>query len=78
MADKTAFLALFGPSASPTPIRAEPALLMTDLISAKSRLIRPGVVIKSAMALVPLFKTESAILKASSKVTLSLTTSMTF
>ena len=37
------------PFARPMPIRAEPALDITDLTSAKSRLIRPGVVIRSVM-----------------------------
>ncbi len=37
------------PLAEPMPINAEPAPDMTDLTSAKSRLIRPGVVIRSVM-----------------------------
>ena len=78
IAASIAFWARLSPSASPTPIRADPALLITDLMSAKSRFMRPGTVIKSAIALVPLFKTESAILKASSRVDLSVTTSITF
>ena len=37
------------PRAEPMPMRAEPAPDMTDFTSAKSRLIRPGVVIRSVM-----------------------------
>ena len=48
------------------PISAEPALDMTDLTSAKSRLIRPGVVIRSVMPETPCSSTWSACLKASS------------
>ena len=52
------------------PIRAEPALDITDLTSAKSRLIRPGVVIRSVMPETPCSSTWSACLKASSIATL--------
>ncbi len=47
------------------PIRAEPAFDMTDFTSAKSRLIRPGVVIRSVMPETPCISTWSACLKAS-------------
>ncbi len=58
------------PRAEPMPIRAEPALAMTDFTSAKSRLIRPGVVIRSVMPETPCSSTWSACLKASSTETL--------
>ena len=54
------------PRAEPMPISAEPALDITDLTSAKSRLIRPGVVIRSVMPETPCSSTWSACLKASS------------
>ena len=49
---------------------AQPAPCMTDLTSAKSRLIRPGVVIRSVMPWTPDSSTWSACLKASSTLTL--------
>ena len=54
------------PRAEPMPISAEPAPDMTDLTSAKSRLIRPGVVIRSVMPGTPCSSTWSADLNASS------------
>jgi hypothetical protein len=39
--------ALFSPEPYQIPIRAEPAFLITDLTSAKSTFIKPGLVIKS-------------------------------
>ena len=45
---------------------AEPAPCMTDLTSAKSRLIRPGVVIRSVMPCTPESSTWSALRNASS------------
>ncbi len=57
------------PRAEPMPMRAEPASDMTDLTSAKSRLIRPGVVMRSVMPWTPLRRTWSADLKASSTET---------
>jgi hypothetical protein len=39
--------ALFSPEPYQIPIRAEPAFLITDLTSAKSTLINPGLVIRS-------------------------------
>ncbi len=53
------------PRAEPMPMSAEPALAMTDFTSAKSRLIRPGVVIRSVMPETPCSSTWSACLKAS-------------
>ena len=50
-------------------MRAEPASDMTDFTSAKSRLIRPGVVIRSVMPWTPESSTWSAALKASSTLT---------
>ena len=41
------------PRAEPMPMSAEPAFRITDLTSAKSRLIRPGVVIRSVMPETP-------------------------
>ena len=49
MAALAAMIALFSPEARPTPMRAEPALVMTDLTSAKSTLTKPGMVIRSEM-----------------------------
>ncbi len=57
------------PRAEPMPIRAEPASDMTDFTSAKSRLIRPGVVIRSVMPCTPDSSTWSADLNASSTLT---------
>ena len=58
------------PRAEPMPIRADPALAITDFTSAKSRLIRPGVVIRSVMPETPCSSTWSACLKASRTLTL--------
>ena len=44
-----ASIARFSPWPAPTPIRAEPASRMIVRTSAKSRLIRPGMVIRSVM-----------------------------
>ena len=46
------------------PMSAEPALLMIILTSAKSVLMRPGVVMRSVMPCTPWSSTSSAILKA--------------
>ena len=62
--------ARFSPRAEPMPISAEPALDITDFTSAKSRLIRPGVVIRSVMPETPWSSTWSACLNASSMLTL--------
>ncbi len=65
MADSAACTARFSPRAVPIPIRAVPAPLMTLLTSAKSKLIRPGVVMRSVMPCTPESSTWSAIRKAS-------------
>src|SRR4029079_6972267 len=57
--------ARFCPVAYPMPMSAEPASCMTVRTSAKSRLMRPGVVIKSQMPCTPWRSTSSAILNAS-------------
>ena len=46
------------------PMSAEPALLMIIFTSAKSVLMRPGVVMRSVMPCTPCSSTSSAILKA--------------
>ena len=69
-ASSAASTARFSPRAEPMPISAEPALDITDFTSAKSRLIRPGVVIRSVMPETPCSSTWSACLKASSMLTL--------
>ena len=56
--------ALFSPLAVPMPIRAEPASVMIALISAKSILIIPGMVIRSEMPSTADFKTSSHMAKA--------------
>ena len=53
------------PRALPIPIRADPAFDMTAFTSAKSRLISPGVVIRSVIPETPCIKTWSACRKAS-------------
>ena len=60
MASSAAWTARSSPRADPMPMRAEPAPCMTDLTSAKSRLIRPGVVIRSVMPCTPDSSTWSA------------------
>ncbi len=61
-----------GPSASPVPIIALPISPITVRMSAKSRLIRPGITIRSVTPRTPMCSTSSAILKASAKVVFSL------
>ena len=56
------------------PMRAEPASLMIIFTSAKSVLIRPGVVMRSVMPWTPWSRTSSAILKAFSIDVFSLET----
>src|SRR3954466_15533349 len=56
------------PSAVPVPISATPMLLMMVRTSAKSTLIRPGMVIRSEMPCTALSSTSSAFLKVSSSV----------
>ncbi len=57
------------PRAEPMPINALPAPDMTLLTSAKSRLISPGVVIRSVMPWTPESSTSSADRKASIRLT---------
>ena len=49
IASSAAATARLSPRALPMPISADPAPLITDFTSAKSRLIKPGVVIRSVM-----------------------------
>ena len=56
------------------PMSAEPALLMIIFTSAKSVLMRPGVVMRSVMPCTPCSSTSSAILKALSIDVFSLDT----
>ena len=56
------------------PMRAEPASLMIIFTSAKSVLMRPGVVMRSVMPCTPCSSTSSAILKALSTDVFSLET----
>ncbi|MDI2023889.1 hypothetical protein PJL18_04438 [Paenarthrobacter nicotinovorans] len=70
MASSAALTARSSPRAEPMPIRAEPAPCMTDLTSAKSRLMRPGVVMRSVMPWTPERSTWSAERKASRTETL--------
>ena len=72
IAASAAAMARLSPSASPVPIIALPISLMTVRMSAKSRLIRPGMTIRSVTPRTPECSTSSAILKASAKVVFSL------
>ncbi len=65
MAARAASAARFSPAAAPMPISAVPVLRMTVRTSAKSRLIRPGTVIRSVMPCTPCRSTSSATRKAS-------------
>ena len=60
IASSAAWTARSSPRAEPMPMSAEPAPCMTDLTSAKSRLIRPGVVMRSVMPWTPERSTWSA------------------
>ncbi|MNE41555.1 hypothetical protein D3C80_1356330 [compost metagenome] len=60
--------------ASPVPIIALPISDMTARTSAKSRLIRPGRIIRSVIERTPECSTWSAMPKASAKVVRSLAT----
>ena len=64
-ASSAARTARSSPLAVPIPIRAEPAPFITDLTSAKSKLMRPGVVIRSVMPCTPARRTSSAVANAS-------------
>ena len=57
--------ARLSPADVPTPISAEPASAMIARTSAKSRLIRPGTVIRSVMPWTPWRRMSSALRKAS-------------
>ncbi len=70
IASSAAWTARSSPRAEPMPMSADPAPCMTDLTSAKSRLIRPGVVMRSVMPWTPDSSTWSALRKASSMETL--------
>ena len=72
IAASAASTALFAPSASPVPIIALPISPITVRISAKSRLINPGIIIKSVTPRTPECKTSSARRKASANVVFSL------
>ena len=65
MAIRAASTPRFSPLATPMPMRAEPALRMMVRTSAKSRLMRPGTVMRSVMPCTPWRSTSSATLKAS-------------
>ncbi len=65
-ASSAALMARSAPLADPMPMSAEPAPCMTDLTSAKSRLMSPGVVMRSVMPCTPARSTWSAVAKASS------------
>ena len=60
-----ASIARFSPLSSPMPISAVPASCMIARTSAKSRLIRPGIVIRSVIPWTPWRRTLSASRKAS-------------
>ena len=66
-ASSVAAIALLSPSASPVPIIAFPLELMTVSTSAKSKLIIPGLTIKSVILCTPCFKTSFDKLNDSSK-----------
>ena len=71
-ANSVAAIALFSPSASPVPIIAFPLELITVSTSAKSKLIIPGLTMRSVMLWTPCFKTSLDKLKDSSKPVASL------
>ena len=66
----TASTALSSPVAVPIPIWATPLLIITVLTSAKSRLIRPGTLIRSVIPCTACCNTSSAFFKASGIVVL--------
>ena len=65
-ASSAALIARSAPRDEPMPMRADPAPCMTDFTSAKSRLMRPGVVMRSVMPCTPASSTWSAVANASS------------
>src|SRR6478736_2011676 len=64
-ASSAALMARSAPRAEPMPMSAEPAPCITDFTSAKSRLMRPGVVMRSVMPCTPARSTWSAVANAS-------------
>ena len=65
IADFAASVARSAPVPMPMPMSADPAPAITDFTSAKSRLIRPGVVMSEVMPSTPWYRTWSAMRKAS-------------
>ncbi len=65
IASSAAWTARSSPRAEPMPMSALPAACITDFTSAKSRLMRPGVVMRSVMPCTPDRSTWSAEWKAS-------------
>ena len=74
MAFSAASSARFSPLPSPVPIIALPISAMTERTSAKSRLIRPGITIRSVIERTPCCSTSSASWNASLKVVSALAT----
>ena len=71
MAIRVASSALFFPEPRPTPMWARPASFITAVMSAKSRLIRPVVLIRSETDCTACRSTSSAMAKALAKVIFS-------
>ena len=69
-----ALIARLSPVALPVPINALPAFVKIILTSAKSVLMRPGVVIRLVIPATPCNSTSSALRKASSRLVLSVAT----
>ena len=65
IAARAASTARFSPRATPMPMSAEPASFMIVRTSAKSRLIRPGTVMRSVIPCTPCRRMSSAIRNAS-------------
>ena len=72
IAASAASMARFSPVPSPVPIMALPISFITVRTSAKSRLISPGLIIRSVMPETPECNTSSAKAKASAKVVCAL------
>ena len=68
IAASAACVARLSPDASPVPIMALPISLITARMSAKSRLIWPGLIIRSVTPATPWCNTVSAMWNASAKV----------
>ncbi len=75
MACRAASRARFSPVPWPMPMSAEPASRMIARTSAKSRLMRPGIVMMSLMPCTPWRRTSSTTLNASSTLVFFWTTS---